>query len=80
MVTMCFEKCNPHRGDHFVFLNCYLKNFPHGSWWVSGRYPLSVMRKSLKKGQWFLCHVKPTGAGVTVFGSMLEYAIGPLFQ
>jgi hypothetical protein len=35
---------------------------------------LSIMKESLKEGQRFLCHVKPTGAGVTVFGSMLEYA------
>jgi len=45
---------------------------------VSGGYlagtRLSIMRKSLKKGQRFLCHVKPTGAGVTMFGPMLEYA------
>jgi hypothetical protein len=36
-------------GDHFVFLNCYLKNFPHGSWWVSGRYPFEYHEKIIKK-------------------------------
>jgi hypothetical protein len=36
-------------GDHFVFLNCYLKNFTHGSWWVSGRYPFEYHEKIIKK-------------------------------
>jgi hypothetical protein len=58
------------------------KNFP--PWFLVGIWQvthLSIMRKSLKKGQRFLCHVKPRGAGITVFGPMLEYAfIGPLLQ
>jgi hypothetical protein len=35
---------------------------------------LSIMRKIIKESALFLCHVKPTGAGVTMFGPMLEYA------